>query len=470
MKKLLFLLFFLVYLFYSCDNDNKTDVPAISSVDIAGVAYMADSVPFNVTVTADYPMNSIRIQFYSSGEMVSERIIPASSAGTYGGKLFVPFVKDVDDGTSEVRVIAKNKNFDYSAKSATLNISRPKFPYLTLKTAYGNFRMEPVQGKSYEYAVAYAFPIQEFKGIIEAPAYGENGNSFYFGGTSVKANVLSTDSILFITDEPVGKNYIVSFDIRSYDIEPFVKPSFNGVVFPAFTGGLAIVEQNCTQNQSILIRGFLDIASWWIDPTFLDNNPDGTYKFRAMDGKYRITADQNLKFFRIEPMNGNGLADFNPETKTGGIWVNGGIGDMGNLPNPLGVPSYETNPCLWNPEKSFAMAPMGGGVYQVKLIAEKTIRQSTSGNTVGFGFYQNSRSLNNPLQLNLVQTLYGNPGVPDASGGTERFMLKTSPNAYSQGHYIVTGSNRALGGGQKYIFTIDTNYSPVQVKISREEQ
>ncbi|MDR1371313.1 MAG: DUF5125 domain-containing protein [Dysgonamonadaceae bacterium] len=470
LKKSFLFLIFAVILFFSCNNDDKIDIPQISSFDIVEQACMADSVPFSVTVNADYPMNSVRIQFYSNNEKVSERIIPVNKSETCSGKLYVPFVKGIDDGISEVRIIAKNKNFDYSTKSVSLQIVRPKFPYLTLKTAYGDFRMEQVPGELYKYAVDYAFPVQEFSGIIEAPAYGDNGNSFYFGGLTVKENALPVDSILFLTDLPVGELYTVSFDIRSYDIEPFVKPSFDGVEFPDYADGLAVVEKDFIQDRQIQIRGFLDIAEWWIDPTFFDTDADGSYKFRAANGKYRVTADSNLKFFRIEPMNGNVLADFDPVAKTGGLWVNGGIGDMGNLPNPLGIPSYETNACLWDPAKSFAMAPMGNGIYQVKLISEMTIRQSTSGNTVGIAFYQNSRSLNNPVMLNLVQTLYGNPGVEDSSGGSERFMLKTSPNAYSQGYYIATGSNRALGGGQKYVFTLDTNYSPVQVKISREEQ
>jgi len=470
MRKLHLLLIFFVYLFCSCNNDTKIDVPTISFVDMVGSAYMADSVPFTVTVNADYPMNSIRIQFYSSGEMVSERIIAINTAGTYGGKLFVPFVKDMNDGTSEVKIIAKNKNFDYSTQTVTLNISRPKFPYLTLKTAYGTFRMEPVSGKSYEYAVDYAFPVQEFNGIIEAPAYGENGNSFYFGGTAIKANALSTDSILFITDQPVGTEYTVSFDVRSYDVQPFVKPSFDGVEFPGFADNLAIIEKNFSQNQSILIRGFLDIDNWWIDPTFLITNADGTYRFRAMDGKYRVTADQNLKFFRIEPMRGNGLADFDPVTKTGGIWVNGGIGDQaGTAPvERLGIPSITANPCLWDPAKNFAMAPMGNGIYQVKLIANVTLFLSNvSASTVGISFYQNSRSMDNALSLDLVETLYGSPGSPDSGAGTPRFMFNNG-NSSSRGNMIVSGSNRTLGNGRTYVFTLDANDSPAKISITLE--
>lgn len=469
-RKMHFLLMFVAVLLFSSCDDDKIDVPQISSYDIVESAYMADSIPFAVTVDADYPLNSIRILFFFNEEKVSENIIPVNNPGTYGQKLYVPFVKDIPDGTAEIQIMAKNKNFDYSTQTVSLNIVRPKYPYLTLKTAYGDYRMEPVPGQNYKYAVTRVFPATDLKAIIEVPAYGDNGNSFYFGGTTIKANALNTDSIPFLTDLPAGSEYTVSLDIRTYKAEPFLTPSFDGAEFPDFAGGLAVLEKNLSQNQSISIRGFLDIADWWIDPTFLDKNDDGTFKFRAMNGKYRITADQNLKYFRIEPMNGDALADFDPTTATGGIWVNGGIGSMpGSAPaERLGIPSMSANPCLWNAEKNIAMAPMGNGIYQVKLIANQTMFLSNvSGSNVGIGFYQNSRSKNNAFALDLVQTLYGSPGVPDPSGGSARFELNNGTGD-SNGQIIVSGSNRSLGNGRTYVFTLDANSSPAKVSISLE--
>ena len=469
-KKLHFLLMLAaILLFFSCRSD-EIDIPQVSSYNIVESAYMADSVPFSVTVSAEYPMNKVQILFYFDDVKVAENIIPVNKSGTYGGKLYVPYVKNVSNSTAELRMVAVNKNFDFSTKSAAINVLRPLFPYLMLKTAYGDFRMEPVDGEPFNYAVSYEFPTQELNGIIEAPAYGENGNSFYFGGTTIKANALETDSIPFLTDEPVGTEYTVSFNTGTYEALPFVKPSFDGVEFPEYADGIAVVEKNLVQNQAIRIRGFLDIADWWIDPTFLDDNEDGTYKFRAMDGKYRVTADRNLNFFRIEPMNNDALADFDPSTKTGGVWVNGGIGSMpGSAPaERLGIPSMSANPCSWNPEKNFAMAPMGDGIYQVKLIADMTLfRSNVSGSNVGIGFYQNSRSLSSAFSLKLVQTLYGSPGVPESSGGSARFEYNAGTSD-SNGPIIVSGSNRTLGAGRTYVFTLDTNFTPAEVSISLE--
>ncbi len=479
-RKLNFLPIFLAaLLFYSCD-DEKIDTPQISSYSVVESAYMADSVPFDVTIDANYPMNSIRILFFLNDEKVSESIIPVNKAGIYGKKLYVPYTKDISDGRAEIQIIAKNKNFDYSTKSVFINIGRPKYPFLTLKTAYGDYKMEPVSGEPYKYAVTSDFPTNALNAIIEAPSYGENGNSFYFGGKTITANTTNTDSIPFLTDLSPGSEYTVSFDTRTFEGEPFLKPSFDGIEFPAFVSNMAIVEKEFSQNQQLSIRGFLDLEDWWIDPTFLDINPNGTYKFRAANGKYRITADQNLKYFRIEPMSGNNLADFDPITKTGSIWVNGGIGDQpGSAPaERLGVPSMTANGCLWNPAKNFAMASMGSGIYQVKLIANKTLFLcNVSGSTVGIAFYQNSRSMDNPVSLDLVQSLYGSPGsegpggsgtLPNYNGLSARFQLMATPNTYSKGNYIAGGSNRSLGNGRTYVFTLDTNYSPVKLSISLE--
>jgi hypothetical protein len=463
-----FLISWVVILFYSCDKQN-IDTPQTSSYSIAESANMADSIPLGITVDGEYPMSNIRILFFFNDEKISENIIPTNNVGTFEKKLYVPYVKDIPDGIAEIQIVAKNKNFNYSVKTIPVNIVRPKFPYLTLKTAQGNFRMEPVPNEPYSYSVAVTFPTSSLNALIEAPSFGNDGNTFYFGGKTIVANALTTDSIPFQTDMPPGSEYIVSFNTRTYEAEPFLKPSFGGVEFPGYASDIAVIEHEFTQNQQIDIRGILDIDQWWIDPSFLDK-VDGTYKFRAIDGKYRITADQNLKYFRIEPMNGNALADFDPVTNTGGVWINGGVGSLaGSAPaGRLGIPSISDNPTLWNAEKNIAMAPMGNGVYQIKLIANQTLFLSNvSGSNAGLAFYKNSRSKENAFTLELAQSLYGSPGSPDPSGGSARFEFNAG-SSDSNGQMIISGSNRSLGNGRKYVFNIDTKFTPAKISISLE--
>lgn len=444
----------------------EIDTPTITSFQTADIAYMADSIPLSVTAAGNYPLSSIKVTFSRDGQRISENIIPIKEAGTYNDKLLVPFVKDLEDGPAQIQLMVKNRNFDYSIQTIPIQVSRPKFPYLTLKTAYGDYKMEPVAGEPYKYAVTQAFPSTILNALIEAPAFGDNGNAFYFGGKTIAAYASDQDSIPFQKIIAEGSPFTVSFDTRTFEAEPFLKPSFGGIEFPAYSNNTAVIEHAFSQNQTIALDGILDINSWWIDPTFLEDNGDGTYKFRAIDGQYRITADQNLKYFKIEPMEGDGLADFNPATHSGGVYINGGSGNLvGSAPvERLGIPSLTSNPTLWDAEKNIAMAPLGDGIYQIRLIAGTTLFQSNvSGSNVGISFYQNSRTIDNPFPITLTQTLYGSPGSPSSSAGSPRFELNPGNSSM-----VVSGSNRSLGNGRTYIFTLDTKTSPASLSISLE--
>lgn len=455
---------------YSCQKEVKIDTPAITSYQTAEVAYMGDSIPLTTNVSGSYPLSSIKITFFRDAEKISESLIPVREGGAYSNKILVPFVKNAEDGTAEIQIMVKNRNFNYTTLLLPIQVTRPKFPYLTLKTAYGNYKMDPVAGELYKYAVTSAFPVNKVNALIEAPAYGENGNAFYFGGTAIMANATTQDSIPFQTAAAPGTPFTISFDTRTFEGRPFLKPSFGDIEFPAFEANAAVIEHDFAQNQTIVIDGFTDISSWWVDRSFLDKNSDGSYKFRAASGKYRVRADQALKYFKIEPMSGNALADFNATNKTGGVWINGGIGDQGGSApaERLGFPSLTSNPTLWNPEKNIAMAPLGNGVYQIKLVAGTHLFLSNvSGSTAGIGFYQGSRSMSAPFNLVLTQTLYGSPGSPSSSAGSARFELKAA-TASSVGPVIATGSNRSLGNGRTYVFTLDTKVNPASLVIDIE--
>ncbi|HTG57085.1 MAG TPA: DUF5016 domain-containing protein, partial [Niabella sp.] len=218
----------------SCKKKADIDTPVITSHQTAGVAYMGDSIPLTTTVNGTYPLSSIKVSFFRGDEKISENLIPVKEGGAYTNRLLVPFVKDIADGTAEIQVMIKNKNFNYSTAIIPIQVTRPKFPYLTLKTAYGDYRMEPVAGEPYQYAVTQAFPSNKLNALIEAPAYGENGNRFYFGGKTIIANATNQDSIPFQTASAPGAPFTVSFDIKSFEGKPFLKPAFGNIEFPAF--------------------------------------------------------------------------------------------------------------------------------------------------------------------------------------------------------------------------------------------
>ena len=440
MKKCTFFILMLAILFcFAACDDDKDKIPNLVSFDVVSSAYFGDSIPFSVTVDGNEPLNKIQALLYYSDILVSETFIPVNNPGTYSGKLFVPFLGNIPDGTAELKFAVKNKDFDFAISSTNINLSRPKFPYLILKTEAGEYRMNPSSTGEHLYVASEVFPSQYMPALITAPAYGEIGNEINFGwvkeNRAIKEN--QTDSIPFLSDE-VGE-YGISFNTLTYEGRPFVPPSFGGLLFPDPSNGLSIIEDEFTQNQKIVIGGYPDLNDWWIDPTFLDTNNDGSFSFRAKDGKYRITADSNLKYFRIEPMIGDALATFNSTTGEGTIWV---IGD-----GYVGNPSYARNSINWNADKGIATAPLGNKTFQIKYIAGTTLRGSAGGVNFKF-FYQ--RGWGNEFtrdRINVVSEIFETP----AADGNIRLK-----------------SGKTLVSGRIYVFTIDASSLPVTATVTEE--
>jgi len=442
MKKCTFFILMLAILFglTSCDDD-KDKIPNLVSFDVASSAYFGDSIPFSVVVDGNEPLNKIQAILYYSDIAVSETFIPVNNPGTYSGKLFIPFLGNIPNGTAQLKFVVKNREFDFAVSQTEINLTRPKFPFLILKTEAGDYQMNPSSSEEHLYVANEVFPSQYMPALIVAPAYGENGNEIGFGW--VKENRLvkenQTDSIPFLSDE-VG-NYDISFNTFTYEAKPFVPPSFGGHLFPDPSNGLSIIEEEFTQNQTIVIGGYPDLNDWWIDPTFLDTNSDGSFTFRAKDGKYRVTADANLKYFRIDPMIGSAIAVFNSATGEGTIWA---IGD-----NFIGIPSYARNGVNWgnNINNSPATAPLGNGKFQIKFIAGTTLRGSAGGVNFKF-FYQ--RGWGNEFtrdRINLTSDIFETP----AADGNIRLK-----------------SGKTLVTGRIYVFTIDASSLPVTATVTEE--
>jgi len=262
-KKRLLLTLGVGMLLYSCKDKLTIDTPTISAYETVDVAYMGDSIPLHITTQGNYPLNSIKVTFLRNNERISEMILPTKASGAITQKLFVPFVKDIADGKAEIQVMVKNANFDYSTTLIPIQVTRPAYPYLTLKTAYGDYKMEPVAGEPYKYAVTKAFPSTTLNALIEAPAFDKYGNAFYFAGKTIVATKSTQDSIPFQTHKKLGTEYTVSFDTRTFAAGPFLKPAFGDIEFPDFSNDIAVIEHEFSQNQNISFSGILDIDKSW---------------------------------------------------------------------------------------------------------------------------------------------------------------------------------------------------------------
>lgn len=359
----------------SCNdkNDEFDDegTATIVSLDAPASAYMGDSIAitFKVADDGEVALATSKIQLLYGEEIVSERIMLTGQPGEYTGKVLVPFLKNIPDGDATLKLRLKNARYAPDVKDADIAVSRPQFPYLILKVADGReLHMTPTSGKPNQYAVTANFSSEQSAYIV-APKYGENGNEMPFGNADGKITNGISNNIEFTSD--TDGEYQITFNTMTFEGTPFIKFALNEQEFNKRDDDHWYVDMDLQQGQEIQITGLKsDYANYWIDPTFFDvkkNSNRKVLKFRAMDGKYRVTVNKNLKYFNVDMLNGTSLSTFNKDKGEGALWMLGGGG--------IGKPSFGSNGINWGPndDKSICVALLKKGQYQIILEAGRVL-------------------------------------------------------------------------------------------------
>ena len=169
----------------ACSDDDP--VPGNPTMDFQAEpssALFGDSLPFTIKASdADVPLSTLKARLYFSDEMVSETIIRTKVNGQdYTGKIYVPYLANIPNGTATLKFILQNINFTITAKSYDVALSRPDFPYLTLISGDQEYRMEKVAANQYSVTGEFA---QKVKGYIKAPKVGANGMKSTSDGATV---------------------------------------------------------------------------------------------------------------------------------------------------------------------------------------------------------------------------------------------------------------------------------------------
>ncbi len=359
----------------SCNEkaDEYDDSGSSSILSFTGpdTAFMGDSITFSFELSSTVVRaNQAKVQLFFGETMVSERMMTTPENGKYTGKILIPFMKNVVDGEVTVRLRIQNERFANAVMDRKIQITRPQFSKLTLKDSEGrSLDMMPVAGKPHTYAVTAYFP-SEMYAVIETPKYGEHGNAMTFGDVDGKISNGSTTDINF--SAALDENYEVTFNTLTYEGTPFVPFAVNGIEFTKVNDTNYKVETNFTKGQTINITGLkLDYPNYWVNPAFFDIIKDTNGKllrFRGRDGKYRLTVDKGLKYFKVDVMNGNDLADLSKGHDV--VWC---IGNTG-----IGQPTYEKNNINWSTgDKVICLAPLGNGIHELVLQAGVSLNTSS---------------------------------------------------------------------------------------------
>ena len=366
MKKqyLFFIAILSLLLFNNCSDDKQSEgQPQLSVSGIPTNAHFGDSISFTATVSdkENIPLSTIQAKLYFGEDLVSETVIRSMKEGDYSIKIFVPFMKNIPDGSASLKIMVQNIQFGIKEESFQLSLSRPDFPYLTLITEDGEYEMIKT-GKNM-YAATEDFS-QKVKATIKAPSIGEQGNEIVFGWKDGAVSEASITEIPF--SNSVAGTYDISFNTLTYEASPFIVLKFDGKEMSMIDDDSYKVEMELDQEEIIEIDGFNDIEEWWIDEDFIKINEDGSFTFLPISGKYRITANFKYKYFIFEVMDGDKLATLH-EDGSGAMWI---IGEN------IGKPSL-INEVGWNPSKGLCFSPISNKVYQVTLVAGETINATT---------------------------------------------------------------------------------------------
>lgn len=355
----------------ACSEDEM--VPGNPVMDVTGnlgEACFGDSLYFAIKATdQEVPLSTIHAELYFGDEMVSEKVIRTKVSGeTYEGRIYVPYYANIPDGKATLRLTLQNIHFTTSELTYNVSVTHPDYPSLTFRAETGEeYTMQ--REAQYVYSMTQRFPA-EMRGVIVAPALGDNGNEIVFGYENSEIKPYADGMIPFSNSAP-GR-YTISFNTFSFEGSPFVTMTLNGQKLEAITETTSGVDMSLTKGDTLIPDGFPEYAEWWINPDYFTKNEDGSLTFNAYNGNYRIIADTQRRYFRVYKLNGDQPATLNDDG-TGALWIIGqGIGHP-SLSNEVG----------WTTENAICMAPTGEKTYQVTLVGGKTVAV----NSINFKFF-----------------------------------------------------------------------------------
>ncbi|MGJ1505935.1 DUF5125 domain-containing protein [Sphingobacterium siyangense] len=411
----------------SCKKDEKYTYqigdPKIELKSPISAANFGDSLEFQVHVSdSEVALSTVKAQLYFTDDKVTETVIRTKQNGDYAGKIYVPFLKDIPDGKATLKFVVQNISQKMTEQSFDINLSRPDFPYLTLVTESKSYRMEKVGRNQYAAKENFA---AEVKGYIQAPKVGTQGNAMNFGWVNNVINLGSTAEIPF--SNSTSGVYPIQFNTLTFQASPFIVVLLNGSQFSRLDDKHAKVELELAQGKTTTFEGIADLQDWWIDPDFFTKAADGTLSFKGSTGKYRVTADFNLKYFVVEAMTGNDLAKLQDDG-SGAVWI---IGEG------IGKPKVSSNQVGWNTDKALCLVPLGNKKYQITVKAGESINSDN----INFKFFHQ-------------KGWGGEFGGTDVTTSNDIVFVGDGKNGRDSGNLgIKTG--KVLEAGKTYVFTLD---------------
>lgn len=357
----------------SCEDDFNYKFadhgPTVTVNSCSTSAYMGGSVSFNVSISdPDFSLSTILAELYFDEDLVSSVTIRTATEGQYEGTLSVPFLAGIPDGTATLVFTGTNTGQGQTVLApVNVSVSRPVFEYLTLTLDDGTeYQMTPTDEK-HVYAVTDSFDAN-VNATIATPAVesGSDGISFGWSNSAIEAG--SDTSIPF--SNGIAGTYTISFNTLTFEGSPFVSLTVNDVETTMVDADNYEVVLDLTQGETVTIDGYAaGFEGWTIDSDWFEEISDGSYKFLAVDGKYKITIELDNEFFRVEAMASTSeTASLNSDL-SGAIWLIGS--------STVGKPSYDAVPVNWNTDNGLCLSQIEEKKYQITLVGGVSLSTSS---------------------------------------------------------------------------------------------
>ncbi len=344
------------------DDDESVAAPSFEITAIPNVAYFGDSIDFEVHVPqSDIPLSTLKVSALYGEEVMQQTVIRTKeSACDYTGKIYFPYYAAIPDGQVRLQFVLQNIKFATAEQVAEVTTKRADFPFVTLHTDAGDYKM--TRSSAYTYHYLGTFP-KKIKGYIQTPSI-EGSDRFLTFGLDNQGEVTegATEPLLF-SNSAAGE-YELVFNTKDYQFSPQISLQANGIDLTVKSDEHYTVDLSLTANQSVTVKGLGDISDWWVDADFFTLLSGDELRLAAMNGTYRLSFDAVEKTISARVLLDGELASLQSDG-TGAIWI---IGEG------VGKPNFTDYQVGWNTDNALCLAPIAKGIYQITLVAGTQIK------------------------------------------------------------------------------------------------
>lgn len=449
MKQIAIISIIILGLFSACKSEadfpGTPGNPQITAPQVPSDAFFADSIPFSATVSdTKVPLSTLKAQLFYGDVMVSETIIRTKTDGTYSGKIFAPFYRNIPDGTATLKMVLQDIHFTSVEQEFPVALKRPQYEYVTVVPESGeSFNLYRTANNTYSALTGESIP-QMMTATILAPKYGENGNAITFGWEENGVKENSTSPITFLSLD--ASPYEVTFNTLTYERGPFTLYKLNGKEMD-FENGKFQIDLDLKKGELITTENIADISNFWIDPDFFTQNAEGQIQFAAINGKYRIIVEEGgVPYLRVQTLSSDGSKAKLQADGSGAIWIAGW---------GIAKPAMTVGQPGWSPGQMLCMAPVEPKVYRIMVMASNEQGAGQIRNDwIGFKFFHQDNWGGEFGGDSFVETAGLIPSVVSISGSGD----------------FGFASGQGLVEGKTYVLTIDCTDGADKAKVSLVEK